>query len=54
MEAHRRRDHRQATVERVALVYDETGAVATTLPTERSAMDLTDADYERRRAIEKG
>jgi VWFA-related protein len=42
----RRRDRRQATVESVALVYDETGAVAATLPTERSAMDLTDADYE--------
>jgi hypothetical protein len=41
----RRRDRRQATVESVALVYDETGAVAATLPTERTAMDLADADY---------
>ena len=43
----RRHDRRQATVESVALVYDETGAVAATLPTERTAMDLTDADYEK-------
>jgi hypothetical protein len=42
----RRSDRRQATVESVALVYDDTGAVAATLPTERSAMDLSDADYE--------
>jgi hypothetical protein len=41
----RRRDRRQATVESVALVYDEKGAVAATLPTERTAMDLADADY---------
>jgi VWFA-related protein len=41
------RDRRQATVETVAVVHDETGAVAATLPTERSAMDLADADYER-------
>jgi VWFA-related protein len=45
----RLRDRRQATVEAVALVHDETGAVAATLPTERSAMDLTDADYEQLR-----
>ena len=31
----------------MALVYDEAGAVAATLPTERSAMDPADADYER-------
>ena len=42
----RRPDRRQATVESVALVYDEAGAVVATLPTERSAMDLSDADYE--------
>jgi VWFA-related protein len=42
----RRPDRRQATIEAVALVYDEAGAVAATLPTERSAMDLKDADYE--------
>jgi hypothetical protein len=41
----RRHDRRQATVESVALVYDEKGAVAATLPTERTAMDLADADY---------
>jgi hypothetical protein len=40
-------DHRQATVERVARIYDEAGTVVTTLPTERSAMDLSDADYEK-------
>ena len=33
-------------VETAALVYDESGAVAATLETERTAMDLTDADYE--------
>jgi hypothetical protein len=42
----RRSDRRQATVEAVALVYDDSGAVAATLRTERSAMDLSDADYE--------
>ena len=45
----RLRDHRQATVEAVALVHDEDGSVAATLPTERSAMDLSDADYEQLR-----
>ncbi len=43
----RRPDRRQATVEAVALVYDQAGAVVATLPTERSAMDLSDADFER-------
>jgi VWFA-related protein len=43
----RLRDHRQATIESVALVYDEAGAVVATLPTERSAMDLSDADYQK-------
>ena len=43
----RRHDRRQATIESVALVYDETGAVAATLPTERTALDLADADYEK-------
>ncbi|HEX9188857.1 MAG TPA: VWA domain-containing protein [Vicinamibacteria bacterium] len=42
----RLRDRRQATVEAVALVHDETGQVAATLPTERSAMDLSDADFD--------
>jgi VWFA-related protein len=42
----RRHDRRQATVESVALVSDETGAIVATLPTERSAMDLSDADYQ--------
>jgi len=41
----RRPDLRQATLETAALVYDETGAVAATLETERTTMDLTDADY---------
>jgi VWFA-related protein len=41
------RDRRQATVETAALVYDQAGAVATTLETERSVMNLADLDYER-------
>jgi hypothetical protein len=41
----RRPDRRQAMLETAALVYDETGAVAATLETERKTMDLTDADY---------
>jgi len=45
----RLRDRRQSTVEAVALVHDEAGDVAATLPTERSAMDLSDADYEQLR-----
>jgi VWFA-related protein len=45
----RLRDRRQATVEAVALIHDEAGAVAATLPTERSAMDVADADYEQLR-----
>jgi VWFA-related protein len=45
----RLRDRRQSTVEAVALVHHETGEVAATLPTERSAMDLSDADYEQLR-----
>jgi VWFA-related protein len=40
------RDRRQATVETAALVYGERGTLAATLPTERSAMDLSEADYE--------
>jgi VWFA-related protein len=43
----RRPDRRQATVEAVALVHDQAGAVVATLPTERSAMDLSDAEFER-------
>jgi VWFA-related protein len=39
-------DRRQATVEAAALVYDQAGAVATTLETQRSVMNLADADYE--------
>jgi len=38
-------DRRQATIETAALVYDEAGAVAATLETERTAMNVTDADY---------
>jgi hypothetical protein len=41
----RRQGRRQATVESVAVVSDETGAVVATLPTERTTMDLTDGDY---------
>ena len=49
----RRSDRLQATVETVALVYDEAGAVAATLETERTTLDLTDADYAqlRRRGV---
>lgn len=39
-------ERRQATVEAVAVVRDETGAVAVTLETQRSAIDLGEADYE--------
>ena len=42
----RRHGRRQATVESVALVYDPAGGVVATLPTERSTMDLSDADHE--------
>ncbi|HSD28148.1 MAG TPA: VWA domain-containing protein [Vicinamibacteria bacterium] len=38
--------HRRATIETAALVYDEAGALAATLETERTAMDVADADYE--------
>ncbi len=38
-------DRRQATIETAALVYDEAGAVAATLETERTAMNVPDADY---------
>jgi len=38
-------DRHQATVETAALVYDEAGAVAATLETERTAMNVADADY---------
>jgi VWFA-related protein len=43
----RRDARRQGTVEAVAVVYDDAGAAVATLPTERSALDLTDEDYER-------
>ena len=48
-----RSDRLQATVETVALVYDEAGAIAATLETERTTLDLTDADYAllRRRGV---
>jgi VWFA-related protein len=36
---------RQATVDTAALVYDEAGAVAARLETERTAMNVTDANY---------
>jgi VWFA-related protein len=41
------RDHHRTTLEAVAVVCDESGAVVKTLPTERSELDLSDADYER-------
>ena len=40
-------DRRKATVESVAMAFDEEGASAATLATERTAIDLPDADYER-------
>jgi VWFA-related protein len=43
----RLQDRHQATVEAAALVYDEAGAVVTTLDTERMAVDVADADYGR-------
>jgi VWFA-related protein len=48
-----RSDRLQATVETVALVYDEAGAIAATLETERTTLDLSDADYAvlRRRGV---
>jgi hypothetical protein len=41
------KDRRQATLESVAIAYHESGDDAVTLQTERTAMDLSDADYER-------
>jgi VWFA-related protein len=41
-----RHDRYQETVETVAVVYDEAGAVAATLQTERVAMDLTAGEHE--------
>jgi hypothetical protein len=41
----RLRDRYQATIEAVAVVQDEEGKVAATLPTERTAMDLGEAEY---------
>ena len=43
----RLKDRRQATLESVAIAYDESGKDAVTLQTVRTAMDLSDADYER-------
>jgi VWFA-related protein len=40
------RGRRQATIEVVALVCDEAGAVLHTLPTERSSLDLDPGDFE--------
>ncbi len=40
-------DRRKATLESVAVAFDEEGASAATLATERTTMDLRDADYER-------
>ena len=41
----RLRDRRQATLESVAVALDEAGETVATLQTERTAMDLSDADY---------
>jgi hypothetical protein len=41
----RLRDRYQATIEAVAVVQDEEGKVAATLPTERTVMDLGEAEY---------
>ena len=43
----RQHDRRQAILESVAVAFDEEGASVATLPTERTAMDLTDADYDK-------
>jgi len=43
----RLKDRRQATLESVAVAIDESGDNAATLQTQRTAMDLSDADYER-------
>jgi VWFA-related protein len=43
----RLKDRRQATLESVAVAFDESGDNAATLQTQRTAMDLGDADYER-------
>jgi hypothetical protein len=43
----RLRDHRQATLETVAIVLDDAGTPVSTLPTQRTSMDIGDADYER-------
>ncbi len=40
------RDRYQATIDAVAAVLDEEGAAVQTLPTERSAMDLSEAQYK--------
>jgi len=45
-------DHLQATVETVAMVQDDQGEAVATLPTERTTMDLTDADY--RNLLDRG
>ena len=42
----RQRDRHQATIETVAVAFDDTGAVVSTLQTERTTLDLTDADYQ--------
>jgi VWFA-related protein len=44
-------DRRQATIETAALVYDEAGAVAATLDTQRTAINVTDEDYARLREL---
>ncbi len=41
------RGRRQATLESVAVVYDEQGEAKATLPTERSEISVADADFER-------
>jgi hypothetical protein len=60
----RQHERYQATVETAAAIYDETGAVAKTLETQRAAMDLTEADpqqvlkrglsYQRAAALKPG
>ncbi len=41
----KRRDRYQATIEVVAIALDEEGAIAATLPTERTVMDLGETEY---------
>jgi VWFA-related protein len=49
---HRAGDRRLATVTVAGVVFDQSGAIVGSLPSERAALELTDAEFER--AIEAG